>query len=75
MTDYTHLSGFDPAKFRTAFEARKAKHLYFRVRFSSSTVTNAWTLVQFMQADSRVIDIRWMAYILATAFLGGSAYR
>ena len=65
---FTHTGGFDPAKFRTAFEDRKQKNLYFRVRFTPAAVTNAWTLIQMMQADSRVLDIRWMAYMLATAF-------
>jgi hypothetical protein len=51
MTDYTHVGGFDAGKFKIAFEARKSAHLYFRVRFSASAVTNAWTLIQFMQAD------------------------
>lgn len=66
--DYTHTGGFDRTKFATAFESRKQKHLYFRVRFSEAAVVNAWTLIQMMQADVRVTDIRWMAYMLATAF-------
>lgn len=66
--DYSHAGGFDGAKFKTAFESRKQKHLYFRVRFTPGMVTNAWSLVQMMQADARVVDIRWMAYMLATAF-------
>ena len=67
-TDYTHTGAFDRTKFATAFESRKHKHLYFRVRFSGAAVVNAWTLIQMMQADVRVTDIRWMAYMLATAF-------
>ncbi len=66
--DYTHAGGFDRARFATAFESRKHKHPYFRVRFSAAAVLNAWTLIQMMQADVRVTDIRWMAYMLATAF-------
>ena len=66
--DYTHAGGFDRARFATAFESRKQKHPYSRVRFSPAAVINAWTLIQMMQADSRVSDIRWMAYMLATAF-------
>ncbi|MCZ2136466.1 MAG: hypothetical protein LC098_13725 [Burkholderiales bacterium] len=30
--DYNPASGFDETKFRAAFEARRKKHLYFRVR-------------------------------------------
>jgi hypothetical protein len=67
-TDYTHNGGFDAAKFRGAFEARKTQHLYFRVRYRPSAVDNAWALIQMMQTDARVSDIRWMAYMLATAF-------
>jgi hypothetical protein len=66
--DYTHAGGFDQAKFRAAFEARRDLHVYFRVRFTSSAVNNAWQLVQMMQADSLIVDVRWMAYMLATAF-------
>lgn len=66
--DYTHAGGFDRTKFATAFESRKYKHPYFRVRFSAAAVVNAWTLIQMMQADVRVTDMRWMAYMLATAF-------
>lgn len=70
--DYTHAGGFDFTKFRDAFEARKTKHLYFRVRYTASAVNNAWVLIQMMQADSRVTDIRWMAYMLSTAFWEGA---
>jgi hypothetical protein len=66
--DYTHTGGFDQQKFRDAFTARRTEHQYFRVRFTPSAVDNAWTLVQMMQADPLIMDIRWMAYMLATAF-------
>jgi hypothetical protein len=67
-TDYTHAGGFDLTKFRAALDVRKSKNIYFKVRVNSSTAGNAWTLVQMMQADPLIIDIRWMAYMLATAF-------
>jgi hypothetical protein len=67
-TDYTHAGGFDLTKFTTALDARKKKNTYFNVRINSTTASNAWTLVQMMQADPFIIDIRWMAYMLATAF-------
>ena len=68
QTDYSHTGGFDEAKFRAAFEARRKMHLYFKVRYTNAAATNAWQLIQMMQADSRVTDVRWMAYMLATAF-------
>ena len=43
-------------------------HLYFKVRYTNAAATNAWQLIQMMQADSPVTDVRWMAYMLATAF-------
>jgi hypothetical protein len=66
--DYTHVGGFEYQKFKAAFEARKAKHLYFKVRYTPSAVDNAWKLVILMQADPLILDIRWMAYMMATAF-------
>jgi hypothetical protein len=70
---FLHTGGFDQAKFAAAFEARKNKHLYFRVRFNAAAVANAWQLIVMMQADSRVIDIRWMAYMLGTAYFEAPA--
>lgn len=70
--DFTHAGGFDAQKFSDSFEARRRQHLYFRVRYNASAVTNALRLVQMMQADFRVIDLRWMAYMLATAFWEGA---
>ena len=70
--DYTHTLGFDTKKFSDAFEQRKNKHLYFRVRYTASAVINALRLIEMMQADFRVIDLRWMAYMLATAFWEGA---
>ncbi len=66
--DYTHMGGFDRQLFANALEQRKDLNIYFQVRFNSTTVNNAWSLVQLMQADYLIIDIRWMAYMLATAF-------
>jgi hypothetical protein len=66
--DYTHTGGFDAEKFTDAFEKRKRDHLYFLVRYTPAAAINALQLIQMMQADFRVIDLRWMAYMLATAF-------
>ena len=70
--DFTHVGGFDAQKFRDAFEARRHLHAYFKERYNASAVTNAQRLVLMMQADFRVIDLRWMAYMLATAFWEGA---
>lgn len=68
MTDYTHTGRFDTIRFREAFNKRRTDHLYFRVRFTDRAVENAWVLVQQLAADARMTDLRWMAYVLATAF-------
>lgn len=72
LKDFTHTRGFDAQKFAQAFVDRRGKHLYLRLRYTPSAVQNALGLIQMMQADYRVIDLRWMAYLLATAFWEGA---
>lgn len=61
---YFHAGPFDRAKIRSEFIAKFSKE----PRYNSASINDLDTLIGFIEADSRITDIRWMAYMLATAY-------
>lgn len=61
---YFWAGKFDPVKLRAAFlkEFSKVRN------FDPAVVPHMEMLVGFMAADPKITDVRWMAYMLATAY-------
>jgi hypothetical protein len=55
---------FAKARFRTEFEAAFSKD----PKYDATALSDAETLLGLIEEDARVTDIRWMAYMLATAY-------
>lgn len=66
--DYTHNGGFDYGIFEKSFVEDMAAYSDVKGRYDPTKLGNATTLLKLMQADAQIIDLRWMAYMLATAF-------
>lgn len=62
--NYTYAGHFDMTKFADNMN----KQFKGDARFSTLTLSNAKTLVGFIQSDNKITDIRWMAYMLGTAY-------
>jgi hypothetical protein len=55
---------FDRVKFRKAFADQFSKTAHY----DAAAIPDMEALLAFIEADTRVADIRWMAYMLATVF-------
>ena len=62
--DYIYAHNFLPTAFQTEFVRDFAKD----PRYDAAAIPSLMSLVDMMTHDNAVIDIRWMAYMLATAF-------
>lgn len=61
---YFYCGHFDMRKFEAGLSGEFASD----PRFDAGKVVSARTLLTLMQSDPLIVDIRWMAYMLATAF-------
>lgn len=62
--DYIHRGGFDMDRFIREYKADFGKD----ARYHASKEPNLRRFLGYMQRDPMMIDIRWMAYILATVY-------
>jgi hypothetical protein len=61
---YFHSGPFNHTQVRSDFATRFKKDAHF----NADSTDDLETLLGFIETDSRVTDIRWMAYMLATAY-------
>lgn len=70
---YIYSGHFDKAKFETymkeEFKVKKDGKVIQDLHFDESKMSNVLNLLKFIESDSLIIDIRWMAYMLATVYL------
>ena len=66
--DYIHTGGFDEAAFLAEVIRRFRADPLVATRFSQQSVPGMLDLLGRISRDARVIDVRWIAYMLATAF-------
>lgn len=66
--DYVYSGRFDHARFRSEASARLAADRATATRFDAGSLDDYDTMLGSMEIDARIIDIRWMAYMFATAF-------
>ena len=67
--EYIYTHPFDRQAFRAAYH-----HEFSRVaKYNAASIPALITLLGFMENDSSIMDVRWMAYMLATAFVESSA--
>lgn len=66
--DYAHVGAFDVGKFQKAY-ADEFKNVE---KFNLASMSDLLFLVGKIGADPRITDIRWSAYLLATAFIESS---
>ncbi|MDW2982819.1 hypothetical protein [Rhodanobacter sp. KK11] len=64
LATYARPTAFDRIKLREGFLTQFGNSQ----RFDSTAIPPLEQLVGFMEADSSIADIRWMAYMLATAY-------
>lgn len=64
LATYARPARFDRIKLREGFLAQFGKDPHF----DSAAIPQLEQLVGFMEADNGIADIRWMAYMLATAY-------
>ena len=64
VTVYHVAGSFDRAKLGTAYASQFSKVSHY----NPASLPNLNALVGYMEADTAITDIRWMAYLLATAF-------
>ncbi len=64
MANYARPKTFDRIKLREGFIQQFGKE----PRYDSAAIPHLELLIGFMEADSSIVDIRWMAYMLATAY-------
>ncbi|WP_419809428.1 hypothetical protein [Sphingomonas sp.] len=65
--DYIHSGGFDTARFETEAAAGFAKNKADGGRFNTGSSAAVLDLLGRCARDPRIVDVRWIAYILATA--------
>ncbi len=70
--DNIHTGTFDHAAFQTAVGAGFAADRIAGVRYNAGSLPDWDRLLGYLERDPRMIDIRWMAYILATAYWEGA---
>src|SRR5262245_39630975 len=61
---YFHAGPFNRAQVRTDFAKTFAKDPHY----NSASANDLEALLGFIEVDARVTDVRWMAYMLATAY-------
>ena len=61
---YFHAGPFNRAQIRTDYATKLAKETHY----NSASIPNLERLLAYMEVDARITDIRWMAYMLATAY-------
>ncbi|MEY4583287.1 MAG: hypothetical protein RL701_7990, partial [Pseudomonadota bacterium] len=66
--DYVYREPFDREKFRAEY----AKQFASVPKYSPASVPDLLMFLGFMERDLTVLDIRWMAYMLGTAFVESS---
>lgn len=66
--DYLHTGRFDHVAFLDAATTGLQGDALTRPRISSLSRPRFDRMLTFMEADGRLIDVRWMAYMMATAF-------
>jgi hypothetical protein len=66
--EYIYTHRFDQAAFRDAYAREFAK----LPKYNAASIPALLTLLGFMEDDRSLIDIRWMAYMLGTAFVESS---
>jgi len=64
MAAYARPAKFDRIKLREGFLAQFGRS----TRFDSAAIPQLEQLISFMEVDTGIADIRWMAYMLATAY-------
>jgi hypothetical protein len=70
--DNIHTGTFDHAAFRTLVAAGFAADRVADARFNSGSLTDWDRMLGYLERDPRMIDIRWMAYVFATAYWEGA---
>ena len=66
--DYSYAGEFDATKFQTGYSSEFSKV----PKFNLASIPDVLWLVGKIGADKRVTDIRWSAYMLATAYVESS---
>lgn len=66
--DYVVTGRFDRAVFARQAEAGLRANRDTAVKFHVGSLPNFERMLGFMENDSRIIDIRWMAYMFGTAY-------
>ena len=66
--DYVHTGRFDHAIFASQATAGLRANHQTSVKFHASSLPNYDRMLTYMENDARIIDVRWMAYMLGTAY-------
>lgn len=66
--DFIHTGTFDHAAFSTDVTTRFTADPVAGARFTRASLPDWVQLLGFMERDPRIVDVRWMAYMLATAY-------
>lgn len=66
--DYVHTGRFDHAAFLDAAAAGLQANALTRPKISNLSRPRFDRMLGFMEADGRLIDVRWMAYMMGTAY-------
>ena len=65
---YAYAGGYDLAKMAEALTHRLPSALRIDNRWDSRSLPNLQTLMTMIDADPTITDLRWVAYMLATAY-------
>ncbi len=66
--DYVHTGSFDYARFTLQAAAGLRANPRTATKFHAGSLPNFERFLRYMESDARIIDIRWMAYMLGTAY-------
>ena len=66
--DYVYTGRFDHTKFLKDVAAALLADPATSARYATVSLPNFDRMLGFMEADTRIIDVRWMAYMFATAY-------
>jgi predicted chitinase len=66
--DYVQVGPFDKA----AFRAEYLKEFQARPKFNAASIPDVVQVLEMIEKDTKITDIRWMAYMLATTYLESS---
>ena len=70
--DYVYTGRFDHALFSTGATTGLRADLQTSGKFNPASLPDYDRMLTFMENDVRIIDVRWMAYMFATAFFEGA---